>query len=307
MYMTSRIFTIWIKTTRKFLLQANIIGLTETWAENQTIKLPHYLQSYKYINNPAMRTHAKERCSGGVILLYKDIFELKDLIKCSNNCIIARLQHKQSKHTLVVATVYIPPGDKNDKLLLDIMCIIDSLQISEDLIFGGDFNARTSNLQEFLSDLNPNLLPQRLSSDKELNRRGKLLLDLLEISSLVITNGRTNLDALGSPTFISRNGCSVVDYIITDPATALKIIDFKVENRAVSDHQPITISLLPFPGQAATTPSTSTQSTLLNWAPNKATEFKSAMHKLEVPDVNATTDAQYNSLVYAIKEQPKQE
>ncbi len=190
------------------------------------------------------------------MLLYKDLYELKDLINCNNNCIIARLQHKQSKHTLVVATVYIPPGDKNDKSLQDIMCIIESLQVNEDLIIGGDFNARTSNFQKIPKDLNPHLSSRRVSSDKELSRRGKLLLGLLKNNNLMIANGRSISDNQGSPTFINRNGCSVVDYVVTDPTTALKIVDFKVDNTAASDHQPITISLQSFPAHMNTNTAT---------------------------------------------------
>ncbi len=237
-----------------------------------------------------------------MMLLYKDTFVLKDLIICNNNCIIARLQHKRSKHSLVVATVYIPPGDKNDKLLVDTMCIIDSLQMNEDLVIGGDFNARTSNRQAIPKDLNPYLLHRRTSTDKELSRRGKLLLRLLKTSNLMITNGRTHSDTLGSPTFINRNGCSVVDYVITDPSTALKILDFKVENAAVSDHQPITISFLPFHQHIDMNIETTPVRTILKWDEKKAAVFKSAMHKLVEPDTNATVDMQYNTLVNAITE-----
>ncbi len=200
--------------------------------------------------------------------------------------------------------MYIPPGAKNDKLLEETMGLIDSLQTSEDIIIGGDFNARTSNKQVIPRDLNPHLQPQRTSMDNEISSRGNLLLGLLDISSLVITNGRTRSYTLGNPTFINRNGCSVVDHIITDPKTALNIVDFKDENTAASDHQPITISFSPYPQQTAATSCTNDNNKMiqLKWEPKKAAEFKIAMHKLVLPDINASVEIQYNSIVNSIKE-----
>ncbi len=67
------------------------------------------------------------------MLLYGDSFDLKDVSLCNNNFIIVRLQYKQNNHTLVVVTVYIPPGDKNDKLLENLIRFIDSFQNNEDI------------------------------------------------------------------------------------------------------------------------------------------------------------------------------
>jgi len=287
---------------KQILLKASIIGLTETWLENQSISLPNYLKGYKHINNTATRTKAKGRCSGGILLLYKDTFELKELISCNKNCIIARLCHKRSKYNVIIATVYIPPGDKHDKLLEDVFCCIDAVQSTEDIIIGGDFNARTASEQIIPVDLNPSLNQQRSSMDVNLSPRGKLLLGLLEINSFVMCNGRTESDIQGNPTFINRNGSSVVDYIITDPTMALKIEDFKVENAAASDHQPITISVhLPLLTQTMSTdPIPTNTKTFLKWNPLKSIDFKAAMHKLTVPDPNAPVDTQYEDFTNAI-------
>ncbi len=120
--------------------------------ENQTITLPKYVRKYNYLNNTATRKQAKGRCSGGLLLLYKNTFELIEQINGNKNCIIARLRHRKSQHVLIVATVYIPPGAKNDKLMQVTMCFIGSLQTNKVIFIGGDFNARTAEKQEIPRD-----------------------------------------------------------------------------------------------------------------------------------------------------------
>lgn len=182
------------------------------------------------------------------------------------------------------------------------MCFIESLQTTEDIIIGGDFNARTSNKQEIVQDLNPNLFHRRASMDKETSARGNLLLGLLDLNSFVICNGRTSSDTSGAPTFINRNGSSVVDYIITDPKTAIKIVDFKVETTAASDHQPITVTLPPLSAQPASVNTTPTNKrTFIKWIPEKAADFKAEMHKIAIPAKDSSVELQYMALVQAIE------
>ena len=86
-----------------------------------------------------------------------------------------------------------------------------------DVMLTGDFNARSSKLEDFISndgnkhlnDFNRNNNQKsRENFDSTINNHGKRIIDICKIHDLRILNGRTKGDSLGRPTF---HGTSVVD------------------------------------------------------------------------------------------------
>ncbi|CAL8110658.1 unnamed protein product [Orchesella dallaii] len=90
-------------------------------------------------------------------------------------------------------------------------------------------------------DLNYNLAARRESCDSTVSGRGQTLTECFSHLDLVLLNGRSLSDASGSHTFVSHQGCSVVDFIWTSAFTAQTIYDFAVEEASISDHQPCSV------------------------------------------------------------------
>ena len=97
------------------------------------------------------------------------------------------------------------------------------------MIIAGDFNARVGRKLEWenqsMNRFNPaeqNVdfaqLPNRENKDQILNNAGRDLIRTCKESGLCIVNGRTCSDKEGDFTFISENGASTIDLVLTDPA-----------------------------------------------------------------------------------------
>ena len=122
------------------------------------------------------------------------------------------------------------------------------------MIINGDFNAKTSNEDDFIipdkfnDDTDTHYrehLRKRNSQDKNLDERGKNILDMCKGLDLSIINGRKTGDVFGNFTCFQWNGNSVVDYLITSEQLFKKIPNFKVGEFIpwLSDHCPLIFSL----------------------------------------------------------------
>ena len=120
------------------------------------------------------------------------------------------------------------------------------------MILIGDFNARTSKLDDFVStDGNKHIQnltqdnsneTKRENFDNIINDHGKNLIEICKNCNMQILNGRTKGDSLGKPTFHSKNGISTIDYVICN-ISLLEHIKFLVvkPTNYFSDHSQITI------------------------------------------------------------------
>ena len=130
---------------------------------------------------------------------------------------------------------------------------------NHDIFLCGDFNARTSNLPDFITDEytvfnggQPNFVcsdiladSQRYNIDTKANTYGELLLELCKNTGLIIANGRLYQDKhRGSFTFFNRNRSSVIDYMLLEPNYLSMIKNFAIIPKLVEcDHCPIEFSL----------------------------------------------------------------
>ena len=108
------------------------------------------------------------------------------------------------------------------------------------LIIGGDFNARTSSLDN--DSACPTGYDERHSEDIVTNRAGNKLLDFAADHSLSILNGKFG-GSSGNYTYVSV-GASVVDYIMTSWNIRTEIKNLCVLPIGTSDHYPIGITPL---------------------------------------------------------------
>ena len=80
------------------------------------------------------------------------------------------------------------------------------------VVGGGDVNARTKNLCDFIPDIDGNLVPERLNPDMVTNSHGKSFIQFLKDNRAVILNGRVTPQN-NDFTFLSPRGRSVPDYL----------------------------------------------------------------------------------------------
>ena len=118
----------------------------------------------------------------------------------------------------------------------------------------GDFNSRTGVKYDFVrcdsknamfdnDDYVPDEINVRASLDTKCNRFGSKLLDLCKSTCTRIVNGRIG-DDQGAFTFMSWNGASVVDYLLSKECNFSNITCFNVGSINVwSDHAPLYFSL----------------------------------------------------------------
>ena len=81
-----------------------------------------------------------------------------------------------------------------------------------DLIFGaGHLNARTKELDDFIPDIDGQIVPKRVNPDKSKNAHADSFLIFLKDNRSIILNGRVTPE-LNNYTFVSTRGCSVPGY-----------------------------------------------------------------------------------------------
>ena len=85
-------------------------------------------------------------------------------------------------------------------------------------------------------------IPTRKSCDKTVSPYGKDLLSFCKVYSMVIMHGRCGHDLKGSFTYISQQGCSLIDYILCSPDLLPFVLDFKIETRTESKHLPVSVN-----------------------------------------------------------------
>lgn len=121
----------------------------------------------------------------------------------------------------------------------------------------GDFNARTGDLTDFVSDDDSRHkypLPEDYTADEQLPRKntdtvvnsnGRLLLDFCKGTGLRIANGRVEKDAnIGECTYVGRNGSSLIDYILVSQNILDMFSSFHVCTPNIfSDHCEVKFSL----------------------------------------------------------------
>ena len=207
-----------------------------------------------------------KRNSVGILIIYKETLhkyitehnkEVENIFWLKIDTRILGLEKNLFLGITYVSPIYSSIYNTNPHMKNTFECLkkqLASFNKDDLIILGGDFNARTGNLKDFILDDNINnyvTLPEfyksdtfareRINQDKIINKFGEELRELCISTNLKILNGRTLGDLTGQFTYICKNGCSTVDYILAseDIMTDNDIITyFKVANlNHLSDHR----------------------------------------------------------------------
>ena len=260
----------------KAIYKYDIICLTETWEEEknkqklETIEIPKGYMSLRQIRK---NKHKRaKRNSGGILVIYKETLHkyITEHNKKNENIFWLRIDNKilGLEKNVFLGITYISPiyssiYNTNPHMENTFECLkkqLASFNKDDLIILGGDFNARTGNLNDFIIDDNTNYVPlpefykrdtfvrERVNQDKTINKFGEELRELCISTNLKILNGRTLGDLTGQFTYIGKNGCSTVDYILVSEDIMTGDDDiityFKVANlNHLSDHRLISVKL----------------------------------------------------------------
>lgn len=252
-----------------FALNFDIIFLSETWQKNEN---DFCLNGYESISLPRPESLKSKRGHGGICLFYKNSLKHGIIVQETDNAGFLWVKFCKTyfgfEEDLYVCFVYIPPSNSVYYLTHEIGYyeVLES-KIRKYQKYGkvsviGDTNARCGQRSDILQnphDYNKYImsleqdddaslyydLPKRFSMDKTVNPSGNKLLDICLCTDLKIVNGRIGDDAgVGSFTFMSSNGNSLIDYVLMPYDFFQYITDFVVHDLyTCSNHVPIQVDI----------------------------------------------------------------
>ena len=220
---------------------------------------------------PGFRTKSTLRDGekdGGVSILYKNElhrginkvnkFKMDDLIIIKLNKTFFKLEND-----IFILNCYITPHNSSGKnkrngkdMISSISDIINELNGLGEVILCGDFNSRISNNPCLIKhddpcehvplpdDYIPDSYFQRNSQDRYKNDYNTEFTSLIMDNNLVILNGRTLGDLVGSYTCIRPTGCSVVDYFAVTHKLMNNVTFLEAQAfTPFSDHRPLALTL----------------------------------------------------------------
>ena len=246
----------------------DIIILTETWiSKNSNINLDIKGYCCDHLFGNKSKHTKKGRFSGGISIYFRQTLKDKIQVIEKNQSGILWFKICNSmfnfESDLYICSVYIPPKNSKVTTSLDpdvdlfetIETDIEKYQQCGKILVTGDFNARTSNINDFTIydtyldqnvhvDMNENTIP-RANMDHVIDAYGQRLIRLCKSTDLLIANGRLLNDAgIGDFTFYNEKGCSVVDYLLLNQYdfNLIESFDILMPNE-FSDHCSISFSI----------------------------------------------------------------
>lgn len=246
----------------------DILALSETWlspSQCEVVKNNLEQSGYDVTNKPWPRKPKAIHHPGGItILIKKDILKGVSIIDNVNQNFIWLKCSKtffKTERDIFLAAVYFPPqsGSKPNNPYEELEESIHKYYPSGEIALLGDFNARTGESPDMVPDqyLNEdegnhlhmplfreayNDVSERNSRDKKMSPYGRKLLELCQSMQLTILNGRTVGDHFGEFTSYQYNGCSVVDYVLSNPDFMGNVSYFYVHPlNGLSDHAMLSV------------------------------------------------------------------
>lgn len=187
----------------KFLFNAHVICLNETWLTNKKLPIFKKFENFNIFQCPATKDKTRGRASGGLTIIIKKTLNA-NIIDSSQDWIFLKINNN---YKFLIGLVYFPPT--KDHLHLFELFQVTLLNIIEQhpthpIYVGGDFNSRVGELNEGLDHIfeETQLLPKRFSKDKTVNTKKRNLCEILEDLGMTLINGRSMSDNPAQYTYI---------------------------------------------------------------------------------------------------------
>ena len=186
---------------------------------NETVNFDDYTI---FLNNriPNNNNNVKKGSGGIAIAIHKSVLcchTILSVIKGIDGQIAIKLQSKITDMTVGILGLYLSPdsyryGQEAENFFDEAGVIWQDLSDCHLIVGGGDVNARTRELPDFIPEIDGKLIPVRSNPDKVKNAHAESFLTFLKDNRAIILNGRVTPE-LNNYTFVCNRGCSVPDYI----------------------------------------------------------------------------------------------
>ena len=242
--------------TLNILTRSLVFGLIETHHTSEDIGKLH-IEHYRChsVCRPKSKNVKRHKPSGGIaVYVHNSIAPgVSFMNEAGSESIFVQLKKEyfNFRCDVYLCFAYLVPSSSKvlgrgympDDIFDDLSSKLAKYSDRGDLILLDDLNARTQNLQDFISDSDAdesgisNSL--RNSVDQALpNSYGRKLIDICHETPLRILNGRFLGDFMGNFTCVRPQGASVVDYAVASPDILQNVVNFCVHHPvpALSDH-----------------------------------------------------------------------
>lgn len=204
----------------------------ETWLINDDFVLPPWLQKYTPFTSKAVKTSVRGRAGGGLLkLIHERLVNSVSVTECCRYWLFINTGIETVP--MIIGNIHLPPSCDTDSCLDELTNTVINITNSfpdHGLILTGDYNAHVGDLNNLEEEIlaNTDLYDLRLVSHKNINRRGRFLVDAMESLGLILCNGRSNSDRPGENTYISQVGRSTIDLAWINEKCFSIFKDFKV-------------------------------------------------------------------------------
>ena len=223
--------------TWKYLENFDVIGLVETWLEEEKWKRLKEKMSKTFVwkNIAAEKEEKKGRAKGGMLIaLRRNLKEIK-VKEISKRTVEIEISHNRARWKIFV--IYC---QKMEETLGELE---ENIKEEEEgyIMIGGDYNARTSKEGGPIVHGVEKGKEARKSKDNIINKEGKVLLEMIRERGWMIMNGSGEEE--GGWTYIGERGTSVIDYVVMNDKAAQETRMVREGLRTESDHVPLEVTL----------------------------------------------------------------
>ena len=173
-----------------------------------------------YQNNRVPHPNAKRGSGGIAIAVHSSVISCHTILSVLygiDGQIAIKMKSNLSKMTIGIVGLYLSPdsyryGQDPEDFFNQASVIWQDLMDCDLLIGGGDINARTKSLSDFIPEIDGQIIPRRQNPDNKKNSHADSFITFLKDNRAIILNGRITPE-FNDYTFVSPRGCSVPDYI----------------------------------------------------------------------------------------------
>ena len=139
------------------------------------------------------------------------------MIKGEDGQIALKMKCNTTELLIGILGLYLSPdsyryGQNSEQFFNQASVLWQELSDCDLIIGGGDVNARTKDLIDFIPEVDGQLVPPRFNPDLAKNNHADSFLTFLKDNRSIIVNGRIT-PHLNDYTFVCSRGCSVPDYV----------------------------------------------------------------------------------------------
>ena len=185
--------------------------------KDETIEFDNYVI---YSNNRTVNANSKKGSGGISIALHESIVNshtILSVVRGVDGQLSLKMKCNFTYQKIGILCLYLSPdtykyGQDSEEFFSQASSLWDDLSDCDLILGGGDINARTKNMIDFIPEIDGQNIPPRTNPDTSKNAHADSFITFLKDIRAVILNGRIT-PQFNDYTFVSSRGCSVPDYI----------------------------------------------------------------------------------------------